>query len=163
MKNKKIKLLIQFQLIFSLLISLGTAGCRAGSSLPVKYLTLKQDFDEQTLYNFFSNLNLLKEARKFFSVKESSDQKEKAKSKLIELAPAQKKEKVKEVFAQFSSSSPPSIPILIAEGRFKGENALFLVEVWALDKEKTFRWVRLWVFQEENLRLLYALSFKNPS
>jgi len=161
-KDKNLNFSARLHLIFLLFLLFTTAGCRAAKPLPLKYLNLKNDFDEQTLYSFFSSNTSLKEAKKIFSVKENVQQREEAKLKLLELAPAEKKEKVKGVFAQFSPSSIPSVPVLIAEGRFKGKKALFLVEIWASGKEKTFSWVRLWVFEEENLRLLYALSFKNP-
>lgn len=130
--------------------------------MPVKYLSLEDNFDEQTLYNFFSNQILLKEAKRFFSVQESVNQKLEAREQLIKLAPAGEKDKIKKIFNLFKTSRPPSIPILIAKGKFKGEKAIFLVEIWSSEKEKSFKWVRIWAFQEKSLRLLYALSFKNP-
>ncbi len=130
--------------------------------MPVKYLSLEDNFDEQTLYNFFSNQILLKEAKRFFSVQESANQKLEAKEQLIKLAPVGEKDKIKKIFNLFKTSYPPSIPILIARGKFKDEKSIFLVEIWSSEKEKSFKWVRIWAFQEKSLRLLYALSFKNP-
>lgn len=130
--------------------------------MPVKYLSLEDNFDEKTLYNFFSNQILLKEAKRFFSVKKSANQKLKAREQLIKLAPVEKKDKIKKIFNLSKTSWPPSIPILIASGKFKGEKAIFLVEIWSSEKEESFKWVRIWAFQEKSLRLLHALSFKNP-
>lgn len=161
LSKQKNNLLI-YTFLFILFLSLALEGCHSAPSLPVKYLALKDNFDEQTLYNFFSSQATLKEAKEFFSVKEASNQKLKARERLIKLAPAGERERIKKVFNQFKATYPPSIPILIAKGKFKGENALILVEIWSSEKEKNFRWVRIWVFQEKNLRLLYALSFKNP-
>lgn len=161
LKKKSSKLLIYFGLIL-LFASLALSGCLQAPSKPVEYLSLKDNFDEQTLYNFFSNQTLLKEAKRFFLPKESANQKLEAREELIRLAPAGEKDKLREVFNLFKTTYPPSIPILIAKGKFKGEEALFLVEIWSSENEKSFQWVRIWAFQEKSLRLLYALSFKNP-
>ncbi len=148
-------------LFFLLLFSL--SGCRSLNHQPLQYSRLKRNFDEKSLYQFFSQAPALQEAAQFYKVENYLKDRKEAAETLVELAPTSRREKLKKVFSQFSATYPPSVPIWIAEGKYKGKKAFILVEIWASGKEKSFKRVRLWVFDADGVNLLYALSFKKPS
>ena len=145
-----------------LTLFLFNCGCNALPKPQPRFISTNNNYSEEGLSEKVKKLEEVKKFSSTYTTKESQGLRDKMENQLLGQLEKEKEkpDEIRDIFSSIHPSPtwPKALPSYIEKAKFENKDCWIIVENWGTSEDEKLIRIRIWVFEQNTLQVLFAQS-----